>query len=297
MDVDTKPSETVAAVDSPAPANSPPRTLNDMESRYMQGDREPVTSSVLISSSKYLNNPYYRDAFMQQALRRVGHDLPPTYMVPLMIKAISETGDMAETMRALALEKAKNAEFAAWLDARQLTRYRAEDLQGYAEGTLGAEIRAFLQIPGMEMEFVDKGAEPRNDLEYLLKRRGLSHDIEHMVTGFGPNTAGEQALALANISVNSRYFSPTLAHFLSHGNIFVSAGGYMRTATHYHNVLPTYLDAMQKGIAAGLVLKKPLFMTVWEDYLDWQLEDIAADLGIARGPGDEWTWTTEAAMG
>ena len=35
----------------------------------------------------------------------------------------------------------------------------------------------------------------------------------------------------------------------------------------------------------------------WEDYLDWQLDDIADYLGFKRGPGSAWDWTTEAATG
>jgi hypothetical protein len=62
------------SVDPDGPAGL---TLDAAESRYMQGTREPVTSSVLISNSKYLNNPYYREAFAQQALRRHGRR-PPT---------------------------------------------------------------------------------------------------------------------------------------------------------------------------------------------------------------------------
>jgi ubiquinone biosynthesis protein Coq4 len=54
---------------------------------------------------------------------------------------------------------------------------------------------------------------------------------------------------------------------------------------------------MQQGIAAGLALKKPLFLVDWEDYLDWQLEDIAAHLGIVRGPAEGWAWTTAAMTG
>jgi ubiquinone biosynthesis protein COQ4 len=38
-------------------------------------------------------------------------------------------------------------------------------------------------------------------------------------------------------------------------------------------------------------------MERWEDYLDWQLDDLAAHLGFEPGPGDEWHWTTEAASG
>jgi hypothetical protein len=35
----------------------------------------------------------------------------------------------------------------------------------------------------------------------------------------------------------------------------------------------------------------------WEEYLDWQLDDIAAHLGFARGPAQGWDWTTEATTG
>jgi len=182
----TKPQNDPTAPTQTAPAK---RTMDETERRYMQGDREPVTSSVLISNSKYLNNPYYRDAFAQQALRRFGHDLPPTYNVPIMIKAMSEVADYAEVGRLIAEEKAKNPEFAAWVDARRWTSYRIEDLRGHADGTLGDAIRAFLE-KGYDMEFV-KAREVTSDLQYIMQRRASLHDIEHLVTGFGPDAAGE----------------------------------------------------------------------------------------------------------
>jgi len=60
---------------------------------------------------------------------------------------------------------------------------------------------------------------------------------------------------------------------------------------------PLNLEAMQLGIAAGRALKRPLFLESWGDYLDWQLDDIAAHFGFVRGPVDAWAWTTEAASG
>jgi hypothetical protein len=79
---------------SAAAAPRPPlgQTLDEAEARYMQGTRAPATSSVLISNSRYLNSPAYRDVFAQSALRRHGHDLPPTYLIPPMIAAIETTG-------------------------------------------------------------------------------------------------------------------------------------------------------------------------------------------------------------
>jgi ubiquinone biosynthesis protein COQ4 len=123
------------------------------------------------------------------------------------------------------------------------------------------------------------------------------HDIEHIVTGFGPNPAGEEALALMNIASTARYHTPALAQYFSHASCFTSISGYSRVTHHYHGVLPAFMDAMQKGIAAGLTLKRPLYLETWEQYLDWRLDDIAAHLGFVRGPGAEWDWTSAAAMG
>jgi len=232
---------------------------------------------------------------MQQCLRRHGPDLPPTYMVPLMMRAISEVTDRAEAARLIAEEKVKNPAFGAWIDSRQRSIFRAEEVRDSRPGTLGAAIRDFMAA-GYNMEFI-KQREVPSDIDYLRQTRAAFHDIEHLVTGFAANTAGEQALSLCNIATFSRYFTPALAQYLSHANSWVSAGGYMRTSLHYHHVIPTYLEAMQLGIEAGRALKRPLFLEPWGDYLDWPLEDIAAHLRFVRGPVDAWAWTTEAASG
>ena len=270
--------------------------LSEGEIRYLQGGREPATSSVLISNSKYLNDPYYRDAFVQNALRRYGHDLTTTHTVPLMVRAVSEVTDYDEVARLVAGEKVKYPEFGTWIEGRRRTAYRADDLRSHGQGTLGAAIRDFIEKSGMDINFRNPRA-IESDLDYISERRTGNHDIEHIVTGFGPNAAGEQALAICHAAVNSRFFAPPLAQFLSLPQCHVSICAYARAVHHYHAVMPTYFDAMRQGIAAGLALRKPLFMVQWEDFLDWQLEDIATDLGFKRGPGAEWDWTEEACRG
>lgn len=275
----------------------PKQGLLGAEATYMQGSELPATSSVLISNSKYLNNPYYREAYATQALRRHGPDLPATYMVPLMIRALQEVTDPARVVRLFEEEKQKNPQFAEWLGKRRYTSFKRENLVDYQPGTLGNAIHEFLNIPDMEMEFVSNSNEVKSDLEYFIKRRSGLHDIEHMVTGFGPNTAGENALAMLNVTANARFFTPELAQYMSASNVWITSTGYNRTALHYHHALPTYLEAMQRGIAAGLSVRQPLFMVPWEDYLGWPLEDIAEELGIVRGPGADWDWTTDATTG
>ena len=278
---------------------SPPTGAGEQLVRYMQGDVRPAHPSVLHSNSKYLNNPYYREAYATQALRRYGRDLPVTYMVPIMQRALNETTDMKRVLQLFEEEKVKNPEFAEFLVARRYTVYTKENTEGYEPGTLGRAIHDFLCIPGMDIEFAnrDKG-DPKadSDIEYFMRRRGALHDIEHIVTGFeGSSTAGEQGLGMVHVTVESRYFTPELAQFISAPNVWITTTSYNRIALHYHHVLPTILESMQQGIAVGMAIEKPLFMYEWEDYLDWQLDDIAKELGFMRGPGKEWDWTTEAA--
>jgi ubiquinone biosynthesis protein COQ4 len=274
----------------------PQMAMGPEAQRYFQGDKLPATSSVLISNSRYLNDPYFREAFVTQALRRHGPDLPATYMVPIATRAMNEVTDYKRVAELVALEKKKFPEFGEWIDRRYFWRVQRDDLAKYPEGTLGAEIHAFMGLEGVDMQLGGPSPTAESDLEYFLKGRHV-HDVEHMVTGFGPNTAGENALAMANVVATARFLTPELANFANMPFVWITSTGYSRTALHYHHVLPVYLDAMQQGIAAGLALRQPLFMVHWENYLDWTVEDIAADLGIKRGPGEAWDWTTEAATG
>jgi ubiquinone biosynthesis protein Coq4 len=262
--------------------------LNAREAGYMQGAGEPVTSSVLISSSKYLNNPYYRDIFAQFSLRKFGTDVPPTYQIPDMVRALGETRDNAEFYRLVQEERAKKPEFAAWLDRRRLTTYRAEELREYRAGTLGACIRQFLENSGMQMEFMNAELAPANDLEYMIKRRSANHDIEHMVTGFGPNGLGEGALAvMGNVSV-LKYFSPKLAHYLNEFTMFVTATGLYRKSLHAPEIMLDTYRAWALAIAAGEAIARPLMLVDWEDYLHMTPDEIAEELGFKRGPGAAW---------
>jgi ubiquinone biosynthesis protein Coq4 len=282
---------------APEPEAAAPRILSATEARYMTGGIEPVTSSVLVSSSKYLNNPYYRDAFCQFALRRPGTDLPPTYLIPNMIRALAETRDDREFAALIAAEKAAKPDFAAWLDRRRLTTYVPDEMRHHAAGTLGATIREFVETSGMEMNFMKAGLQPRSDMEYLLKRRVPHHDIEHMVTGFGPNALGEAALAVMNNAANYRHFSPALAQYLNEATMWVTTTSLYRTSLHAPALMADMYGAWAQALAAGAAIRRPLMLVDWEDYLDWPVDDIAADLGFARGPGTAWDYSSDVVAG
>lgn len=284
-----------------SPRGSEPATkygLAPDEVRYMQGGVEPAAPSIINTNSKFLNNPFYRDAYAQIALRRNGPDLPSTYIIPLASRAIGEVTDYAKFQRLIDDEKAHKPEFAQWLRERRHTPFRPQDLIDHAPGTLGHTIREFLVGSGYSMEQLQMaGVQAANDIDYISQRRAAVHDIEHMVTGFGTNACGEKGLVWSNIASLFTYFSPELAHEMSAGLVFLSTATLQQYSLHYPAAFAATLEAVRSGIEMGQSLKRPLLLEPWEDMLDWQIEDIASHLGIERGPGKAWDWTTAATSG
>ena len=108
-------------------------------------------------------------------------------------------------------------EFAAWLDARYIANISYDDVNGCAPGTLGHGVKGLFD-KGFQLQFGRIGPAV-SDFEYIRKRRGQVHDIEHMVTGFpGTAFAGEMALYVANMISTYGYFqrpSPRRSRWLS----------------------------------------------------------------------------------
>jgi ubiquinone biosynthesis protein Coq4 len=275
------------------------RMFNGMlpsEAAYMRGEKRPVPTSVPHTSSKYLNSPLFRDAFTTMALRRVGDDVAVTYDIPEMSRGIVDVTDFVENAAILDAEKKRLPEFAAWLDARKPVNFDSDRLAQCAPGTLGAKVHAFISESGMEMKFVNNHA-ATTDMEYMIQMMGHTHDLSHLVSGFGPNMAGEHANALMALTAAYRYFSPEAAQVIHFSTSFVSTILLPRVLFNYPRGADIILEATRRGIEAGQGLKVPIFMVDYEHYLDWQLDDIAADLGFVRGPDEEWAYTEQLCAG
>lgn len=274
-----------------------PNAIAKDEAAYLMGANEPLTSSVLISNSKYLNNPLFRDVYSQFGLKRDADDLPPAYLIPTLSRAFGEVTDWEEVARLVAEERERLPEFAAWLDERFLSNFSAESVAGYAPGTLGAEIHAFIAKTGYSIDFMFKG-EPKSDLEYMTKRRAQNHDIEHMVTGFCPSQVGEIALIVANAVSCSAYFRTDLAREMNNYGAILTSTAVSRAGLHYPAVLPALFEGIGLGYTLGSKQKRPLFMTRWEDYLDWTIADIREEFALTDGPPPGyWDWVFEAFRG
>ena len=262
---------------------------------YMRAGAKLTPGSVPLTTSRYLNSPLFVHAYTTMSLRRMGDDVPTTYDVPDMSRGLADVTDHANGARLIAEEREKNPLFDAWVAARQPMEFDLEKLRAYAPGTLGEAIFAFVE-KGYNIQFVHN-FEARNDLEYVIKAIGRSHDLQHMVTGFGPSLAGEHSLAVMNIVSTPRFVSAELAHHLTLANSFVTAAQFSRVFFNYPAGTPLMMEATKLGILAGEAVKMPLFMVDFDSYLDWQLEDITRDLGFERGPGDAWDYSNQTMAG
>ena len=244
--------------------------IGDAELAYFNGPGQAIAtpSSTLISSSPYLNDLRLRDMMGQEMLRRNGPDLPNTAYIPDVVKMMMAHEDWARIAALIEQEKQRLPAFKSWLDGRGISLFTAEELAGAKPGTLRHVIWDFVTNSGMSMDFFYQGMTIENDLDFLMKERSTTHDIEHMITGFEPNHAGEIALLKANERATFDYFVPEFAAFLFRTGAFLLSKSKLRCGLFYPDCYKVELEAEEIGIAQGKRWKHPLFVIPYRDYLD-----------------------------
>jgi len=271
-----------------------------LDREYMEGPSRGLDQfgSVIMTSSKFLNSARMRDVYAQEGLRKVGHDVPPTYMVHQAAQAIAELTDEAHVAALVDQEKQKNPVFATWLDRRSLSDFTIAELEGYAPDTLGGIVHDYLTRTGFDLNHSKRGLKPTSDFAYLQKQRVVGHDIEHIVTGFLPNPLGEYALIANNLKTHYDFFSPELAGELTRMGGFLLSTGTMKTNLHYPTLMAEFMTAVKWGVEMAEGMHKPLMLADWRAYLDVTIADIREDLGIRNAPPPgTWDWTNQARRG
>jgi ubiquinone biosynthesis protein Coq4 len=250
-------------------------------------------SSVLVSSSPYLNNAKLRDLIAQEMLRRNGADMPNTAFIPEVAQIFHELEDMPTIIRLFEEEKQRLPIFRQWLDRRVQSNFKAEEVKDCAPGTLGAVIYDFLAHSGYNMDHFFQGMKVESDYEYYLKERTFTHDIEHMITGFETDHAGEIGLLSANAHAFYRYFRPELAAFFNRVGAYLKARTVMRSGLFYPQAYKIELEAEFFGARQGQNWKMPLMLLPYRDMIHRQVSDIREEYGITPVVQPRaWAWTT-----
>jgi ubiquinone biosynthesis protein COQ4 len=247
---------------------------------YLLRGINPVStaSSVLISSSRYLNNAKLRDWVATELLRRNGPDVPTpsgAYRLNAIMKEIQDP----EAIDALfAAERAKWPALDQWFRDRHIATYTREDLRQYPPGSVGGIYYRHLADNNYQVDIIPR-YEPKGDFEYWALRSVQNHDLEHILGGGGFDSIGELVPGLLKLSYCYKFFSPALANELAVKQYFLSIRFMSRTALHYPECWQATWAAVDAGRRVG-ESSDAFFLAKYEDIFHLSPEAARDRLGI-----------------
>ena len=247
---------------------------------YLMKGIETVStdSSVLVSSSRYLNDARVRDWVATHLLRRNGPDIPTPSASIQLVQILREVQDIDHINALFAAERQQNPALDAWFKEGFISTFGLDDLKGYGPETVGGIFYAQLTDNDLQVDIVPPFT-PRNDYEYFQLRAGQTHDLEHILGGGGFDFIGELVpyyMRLTNLFV---HMSPELAGELSAFSILGSTRIITRAVLHYPQTWLITQNAVERGAKVGRE-SAPLYMMRYEDVLGLTPEAAREALGI-----------------
>ena len=257
-----------------------------MDVPYLMRGVMPVEthSSVLVSSSKYLNNARLREWLAMIMLRRNGADFPPAAEMHEFLGILDELRDYPGIEEMFTAERKVNPELDRWFREGHISTYGISDFAGYGPDTLGGIFYKQMTAGDYQIQIVPF-SEPKTQLEFYNLRSGQTHDLEHILCGGGFNYMGELVpywYRLTNVFKFIR--DPELAAEVSMIQIFGSMRYTMRTMLHYPLVWQTAVNAIQRGMRVGQE-SDALFLAKIETAFELPLAEAREALGV-RGVED-----------
>jgi ubiquinone biosynthesis protein Coq4 len=246
-------------------------------------------SSVLVSSSKYLNHPDLREWIAKIALKRNGPDYPPAAEMNELLPILAGLRDYDRIEAMITAERKVNPRFDAWFTEGFVSDYTIEDLKDCAPGTVGGIYYKVATEGNYEVQIVPN-FQPKTQWEFYSLRSGQTHDYEHILTGGGFNYMGELIPYWFRLSTMHRHLhDQELAGEMSVMSILGTTRYVIRTMLHYPQVWNCALDCIQQGIRIGRE-SEPFWMARMEDVWNVPLAEARERLGI-RGAVDLDTQT------
>jgi len=241
-------------------------------------------SSVLVSSSKYLNSPRLRDWVAMILLKKNGPDFPPPAEMHEFQEILTTLRDYQHIEAMFAAERKINPALDRWMAEGFVSNYTIEDFKDYAPGSLGGIFYQHMTAGNYQLQ-ITPWMQPRSQLEFFNLRSGQTHDFEHLLTGGGFNFMGELVPYWYRLTNTFKHIrNPELAGELCVNYIFGSLRYTVRTILHYPQIWPTAVNAIQRGMRVGQE-SDALFMAKLETVFHLPMEQARAALGV-RGYED-----------
>jgi ubiquinone biosynthesis protein COQ4 len=260
---------------------------------FLNGRREvPTMSSVLVSSSRWLNDPRIREWITNESLRRNGADYPLLFGLPQLIEAIDQVRDVDRVESLIKAERKINPALDHWFGERFISTYTKEDLADNPPGSIGRLLFERMDALGLEPELdprrmADPGWVPALDIEYFNLRSAQTHDFDHLLGEVGFDVMAEifpTGLRTGNMFA---HVSPELAGELLLINTLIIFPWLTRTMLHYPAAWPTLWRNLTHGYEVGQQ-SDLLFSARMEDVLHLPPAEARAALGVRgfQGPSD-----------
>ena len=249
---------------------------------YLMTSVKPVAtqSSVLVSSSPWLNHPMLRDWIATQYLRRNGPDrMTSSDTADGLIPLLAELRDRDRVVVLINREKEINPRFRAWVEERFISPLTREDFAGYAPDTVGGIYYRYQVEHNIQLNLARDMIVPEDDFDFMRFRFGQIHDYEHIVAGGGFDTLGEVFPYFVRLSSTFTHLSPDLA--LAFSDLYI-LGGFrlpLRAGLNYPECFLSVLENMARAIRIGMK-SEPVFMARFEDVLDLTPVQARETLGI-----------------
>lgn len=142
-----------------------------------------------------------------------------------------------------------------------------ETLLQYPQDALGYCYAASLTAAGFDPEFY-RAIAVRDDASYILLRLRQTHDIWHLITGFGTDVAGELGLKAFELAQTRRPMALVLLTF-----------GLLKALLKTPDALAILLPTISQGYQLGL-RTQPLLSQKWEAEWEKPLQQWRQELGF-----------------
>lgn len=252
--------------------------MNDVP-YLLRGLRSVETdSSLLVSSSKYLNDPRVRDWVSTHFLRRSGSDNPSPSDPYKLNRFLLELQDLDMIEELFRIERARWPELDQWFETRFISTFTKADLLDYPPGSLGHTFGTYVRDLNFELDLMSR-MEPKTQYDFFRLRTGQVHDLEHLIGGGGYDILGELVPYYMRLTNIPKFLCPDLAAELNLLQLFGSTRILMRTGLHYPQSYPVALQTVQRGMAVGQQ-SGPLFMAKYEDVMHLPIPQAREKLGV-----------------
>jgi ubiquinone biosynthesis protein COQ4 len=259
--------------------------MDDAPNFMLQGLLPPsADSSVLRSSSKYLNDPELRDWVAMILLRKNGADYPAENEMGLLVPILHRLQDHDRIEALFTEERKTNPQLDAWMSEGFISTYKIEDFKDYGKDTVGGRFYEYIYGNGYPLRLMS-WAQPTTQAQFYNLRSGQTHDFEHILCGGGFNYMGELVpywYRLTNVFkfIQNKELAGELCLIHTLGSLRYT----VRTAIHYPQIWPTCVEAIQRGMRVGQE-SDALFMAKMETVFDLPVEEARKRLGV-RGAVD-----------